>query len=274
MLIESQNRGVIDRKYRELHAQIFSDAAFMGIQAAQDFADLIQTVIRERGHAAVIMATGNSQLWFFSALSKHQEIAWSQVKVMMMDEYVGLPADHPGCLHSFVDKHLSNIFPHDNLFSLSSDAPDPEREMQRYRDLLAQYPPDVCVMGIGENGHLAFNDPPADFAAIQSVHLVRLDDACKRQQVGEGHFPSLESVPNYAYTLTIPALLAAPGLMVVVPEKRKAQAVHNALEGPVDPLCPASILQRQAHALIYLDIESASLLADPAASANLAHKQE
>ncbi len=132
--------------------------------------------------------------------------------------------------------------------------------MARYAALLHEHKPDACVLGIGENGHLAFNDPPADFQTDQALAVVTLDDACRRQQVGEGHFGAMDEVPRQALTLTVPALLAPAHVLVVVPEKRKAVAVQRALEGPVSPDCPASILRTNSHVHLYLDRDSASLL--------------
>ena len=144
---------------------------------------------------------------------------------------------------------------------LEGDAWLPIKECERYAQLLRAQPIDLCCLGIGENGHLAFNDPPvADFNDNRSVKIVRLDEACKRQQVGEGYFPNPESVPSHALTLTIPALCAAKKMICIVPERRKAEAVKAAVRGPVSTECPASILRRQAHCLLFLDAESASLL--------------
>jgi glucosamine-6-phosphate deaminase len=143
---------------------------------------------------------------------------------------------------------------------MRGEAPDVEAELARYAALLKQYPPDACVLGIGENGHLAFNDPPADFYTYAVIHVVTLDEKCRLQQVGEGHFAGLDDVPRQALSLTVPALLAAKRVLAVVPEARKAEAVKAAFEGPVTPQCPASILRTQPHVTVYLDTESAALL--------------
>jgi glucosamine-6-phosphate deaminase len=143
---------------------------------------------------------------------------------------------------------------------MRGDAPDVGAELARYAGLLAAHPPDACVLGIGENGHLAFNDPPADFDTQSAIHVVELDPRCRAQQVGEGHFASLEEVPRRALSLTVPALLAPPHVLAVVPEARKAEAVQAALYGPVSPECPASILRTQPHVTLYLDAESARLV--------------
>ncbi|MFM1770810.1 MAG: hypothetical protein RJA22_3339, partial [Verrucomicrobiota bacterium] len=150
---------------------------------------------------------------------------------------------------------------------IAGEAEEPLTECDRYAALLAAAPVDLCLCGIGENGHLAFNDPPvADFADRRAIKLVKLDEACRRQQVGEGHFASLAEVPQFAYTLTIPALFSARRVLCVVPEHRKARAVADALQGPLATACPASFLRRQAHATLFLDADSASLLANPPVS--------
>ena len=146
------------------------------------------------------------------------------------------------------------------MFGIRGDAPDVAAELARYTALLEEYKPVVCVLGIGENGHLAFNDPPADFTTSQTIHVVNLDETCRRQQVGEGHFAGLDEVPRQAISLTVPALLRPAHVMGLVPEARKARAVQAALEGPVTEHCPASILRTQAHVKLYLDRDSAALL--------------
>src|SRR3954454_17253744 len=155
---------------------------------------------------------------------------------------------HPASFRRYIRDNLTDIVHPRAFFGIEGDAPDVDAELQRYAALLAQYPPDATVMGIGENGHLAFNDPPADFETDEVIRWVELDEACRLQQAGEGHFPTLDDVPSRALSLTIPALLRSRDVLVVVPERRKAPAVKAALEGPVTPNGPASILQRQPHA--------------------------
>jgi glucosamine-6-phosphate deaminase len=176
-----------------------------------------------------------------------------------MDEYLGIADHHPASFRRFLREHVVQKVKPGTCHYLAGDALEAIRESDRYGDLLRAQPIDLCCLGIGENGHLAFNDPPvADFQDPRAVKLVRLDDACRRQQVGEGAFPDLDAVPPYAFTLTIPTLCAARRLVCVVPERRKADAVRRALQGPVDTGCPASILRRQPHATLYLDADSAS----------------
>jgi len=249
------------RRYDQLAVRIYPDGAALGAAAAADLAHILTEAISARGETAIIVATGNSQLRFMEALRQHEEIAWNRVRVFHMDEYCGMSAEHPASFRRYIRENLTDLVKPLAFYGVEGDAPDLQAEMQRYTALLRQYPPAACVMGIGENGHLAFNDPPADFETERTIHLVTLDRACRMQQVGEGHFATLDDVPTQALSLTVPALMSAPRLLVVTPERRKAPAVRAALEGPITPDCPASILRRQAHAVLYLDAESASLLA-------------
>jgi glucosamine-6-phosphate deaminase len=171
-----------------------------------------------------------------------------------------MPETHPASFRRFLNQHIRDGFHPLAMYGIQGDAADTAAEIARYEVLLKHYPPVLCVMGIGENGHLAFNDPPADFQTPKTLHVVTLDEICRRQQVGEGHFAGLDDVPEQALSLTVPALLKPPHVMVLVPEARKAHAVQAALEGAVTELCPASILRTQAHVALYLDRDSAGLL--------------
>lgn len=244
----------------ELRVLVFDNAVALGARVAADLAPILTTSIAARGYASLVVATGNSQRTFMEALRRRDDIAWDKVYVFHMDEYMGLSREHPASFRHSIRQHLTDVVQPRAFFEVAADAADVNAELQRYTQLLAQYPLDATVMGIGENGHLAFNDPPADFSTDMTIHVVVLDEACRRQQVGEGHFPSLNAVPQRALSLTIPALLSAREVLVVVPERRKATAVRAALEGPISPDCPASILQRQSHARLYLDRASSSLL--------------
>jgi glucosamine-6-phosphate deaminase len=235
--------------------------------AAETAAEAIQASIALRGGANVMLATGDSQLAFLAALAAMPDIDWSRVVGFHMDEYVGMPDDHAASFVRYMrERVVARVHPGEFHY-LRGDARDAEAECARYAALLAAHPLDLCCLGIGENGHLAFNDPPvADFEDPQAVKVVDLDDACKRQQVGEGHFPSADAVPPQAMTVTIPALLSARAVLAVVPEARKAVAVRDALEGPISTACPASILQRTPHAIVLLDQDSAALLTSPSSS--------
>ncbi len=249
------------RKHGALAVHVFDTPAALGARAAEELAAIITESIAARGIASIVVATGNSQLEFMSALRRRDDIEWSNVLVFHMDEYLGMSELHPASFRRYIREKLTDVVGPREFFGINGDAPDVAAELRRYTELLKKYPPDACVMGIGENGHLAFNDPPADFTTTETIHLVKLNEACRRQQVGEGHFATVDDVPEQALSLTVPALLSARQLLVVVPERRKAVAVKAALEGPITPDCPASLLQKQPHARLYLDRESSSLLA-------------
>jgi glucosamine-6-phosphate deaminase len=232
----------------------------LGEAAAHNVAATLRAEIARQGEAAIILATGNSQLSFMRHLRQLPEIAWDKISVFHMDEYLGMDEAHPASFRHYIRQNLINHVHPRAFFGMAGDEATAEAEIERYTALLAQHRPCCCVMGIGENGHLAFNDPPADFETRATVHVVQLDHACRQQQVGEGHFANLAAVPMHALSLTIHALLQPPKLFVVVPESRKAKAVADALGGPVSPHCPASILQVCAHAHLYLDEDSSATL--------------
>src|SRR5262245_30636423 len=232
----------------------------LGRAAAADVANVLRDTISSQGEAAIILATGNSQLSFLHALRNMPNIDWDCVTVFQMDEYLGISSHHPASFRRFHRTHLTDIVHPRTFYGIEGDAADVNAEMARYTALLQEHQPVACVMGIGENGHLAFNDPPADFETPNTIHLVTLDEASRRQQVGEGHFSSIDEVPRQALTLTVPALLKPPHVFVVVPERRKARAVKAALEGPITPECPASILRTMSKVKLYLDRDSASLV--------------
>jgi glucosamine-6-phosphate deaminase len=177
-----------------------------------------------------------------------------------MDEYLDMSDEHPASFRRYLREELVDHVHPLAFYGMKGDAADVDAELSRYAALLAEHQPVACVLGIGENGHLAFNDPPADLYTDQDIHIVELDQQCRQQQVNEGHFSTLERVPKQAISLTVPALLKPSHVLAVVPEARKAAPVKAALEGPVTPDCPASILRTQAHAKLYLDRESSSLL--------------
>ena len=232
---------------------------------AQDAASLVhghlQQTIATQGSAACILATGNSQIQFLEVLIALGGVDWSRVTLFHMDEYLGIDANHPASFRRYLRERVEDRVRPRLFHYLAGDASEPLRECERYGELLRAEPIDLCCLGIGENGHLAFNDPPvANFIDPHTVKLVQLDHACRMQQVGEGHFPNLEAVPQYAFTLTIPALCSARKMVCIAPEKRKADAVRAALQGPVSPACPASFLRQQAHCTLLLDTDSASRL--------------
>jgi glucosamine-6-phosphate deaminase len=247
-------------KYEKLPVKIFDTKQILGAAAASDLGTILKARIAETGEAAIILATGNSQLSFLHALRKIEGIFWDKVTIFHMDEYLGMGATHPASFRRFIyEKFVDYVHPK-MFYGIEGETSEIEAELDRYTSLLLDYKPVACVLGIGENGHLAFNDPPADFAAEKDIQIVRLADSARQQQVGEGHFATLEDVPRWAITLTIPALLRPSYILAVVPEGRKGPAVKAALEGKVSSGCPASILRSQPHATLYLDQESASHL--------------
>jgi glucosamine-6-phosphate deaminase len=248
-------------QYGKLAVQVAESNEALGEAAASDFATTVNSELREKGDISVILATGNSQLSFIAALSRRDDIPWSRVSVLHMDEYEGMDDAHPASFRRWMYERLLTFANVKEFHGIRGDHVPVEEEVARYTQLLVDMEPAVCVMGIGENGHLAFNDPPADFQTEKLMHVVELDAACRAQQVGEGHFPSLEETPTSALTLTVPALLRPRSVMVLTPEARKAAAVQRALEGPVTEACPASLLTTIGHARLYLEAESASALA-------------
>lgn len=244
-----------------LTVSVYDNSQLMGQAAADNTATIISDVLARNGAARVIFATGNSQFPFVDALRKIQGIDWSQVTVFHMDEYAGMSPNHPASFRRWIHERIEETLHPKAVHYLNGDAPDLEAECRRYEGLLREAPVDLVCMGIGENGHIAFNDPPvADFRDPVWVKVVELDDACRMQQVGEGHFAGLEDVPAQALSLTIPALLSPTSIQVVVPDARKAEAVRNTLQGPISEACPASILRKQPHATLFLDHESFSLI--------------
>jgi glucosamine-6-phosphate deaminase len=244
----------VDRMTVFLHP----DAAALGRAAADAAASALRRAVAERGVAHAMFATGNSQLTFVDALVHGTpDIPWSDIVVFHMDEYVGAGPDHPaGFKHWIRERIVDHVRP--RAAHYLDGLADPRVESARYSALLGLHPLDLCCLGIGENGHLAFNDPPvADFADPLVVKVVELDPACRRQQVNEGHFPSLADVPAEAITVTIPALLVATTVLAIVPEARKAEPVRTAVTGPVSTACPASILRTQPQVSLHLDPGSA-----------------
>ena len=248
-------------RFESPRVAVHDDVASLARAAADDASAVIARAVDERGVANAMFATGNSQLAFVDELMARRDVDWSRLVVFHMDEYLGMGPDHPASFVRWIRERIVDRVHPLAAHLIDGTAADAAAECARYTALLREHPLDLCCMGIGENGHLAFNDPPvADFDDPADVKVVALDDACRRQQVGEGHFASLADVPTHALTVTIPALLRARAVLVIVPEARKADAVRAALEGPVTTACPASVLRRQPHVRLYLDRESTGLL--------------
>lgn len=249
-----------ERTYGALPVIIGGSTAEIAEAAAADFAAAARGAIAERGDISVILATGNSQLAFVAALGERDDIAWDRITVLHMDEYLGMSEEHPASFRRWMQERVVEPLRPRHFDGVRGDHVPVEEELDRYDRLLREDPPAICVMGIGENGHLAFNDPPADFDTEDLVRVVEMDEVSRAQQVGEGHFPSLAETPRHAISLTVPALLAPTDVFVLVPEARKAVAVQKALEGPVTASVPASVLREHPHVRVYLDAESSSLL--------------
>ena len=221
----------------------------------------LQDVLARQGAAAAILATGNSQIQFLDELIRLGGVDWSRLTLFHMDEYLGLSGEHPASFRRYMRERVERRMKPRVFHYLEGDAEQPVEECERYAKLLRAQPIDLCCLGVGENGHIAFNDPPvADFNDPRAVKIVKLDLKCRQQQVGEGHFPSIDAMPQYALTLTIPTLCSAKKMLCIVPETRKAQAVKDMLQGPIGTACPASWLRKQAQATVFLDSDSASLL--------------
>lgn len=240
--------------------QVYPSRASLGVAAAERAAVIIAHAIEEHGRARVIAATGNSQLPLVEALVT-QPVDWKSVELFHMDEYAGMSAQHPASFRLWIRTRLAEKVHPLKTHYLEGDATDLDSEIARYSRLLNEAPIHLAFVGFGENGHIAFNDPPvADFHDPATVKKVSLDEPCRKQQAGEGHFPDLASVPREAVTITCTGLFRANAWVCCVPEQRKAEAVRNALEGPISEACPASLVRRHPNASVYLDAESASLL--------------
>jgi len=244
--------------------QFVSDPAALGRVAADFGASIIRSALKAHGHANVIVATGASQLAMLEVLVKAPDIDWSRITVFHLDEYIGLPQSHSASFRRYLQERFVQHLPQAPEFvPVDGDAPDLEQELMRLNLLLAGRTVDLCFAGIGENGHLAFNDPPADFEIDSPYIAVDLDDACRRQQFGEGWFKSMDEVPRRAISMSVRQIMRSRVLLLTVPDLRKAAATRAAIEGPVQPSCPASIVQRHAHCMIFLDPAAASLLTRP-----------
>jgi glucosamine-6-phosphate deaminase len=247
--------------YDQLPVAIYRTNQDLGRAAALQARRLINEAISTKGEANIILATGNSQLTFLTALRSRPELDWSKVRIFHMDEYLGLDPQHPASFPLFLRRHFLDFIGPKAFYPIPSQPPDVDQACRDYTTLLKTYPTDMVAMGWGENGHIAFNDPPyALFNDPAWVKVVQLAEASRRQQVGEGHFRTLAEVPTQAITLTIPALLAPRAILCIVPEARKAEAVRACLTEPVSEERPGSILRQVSHARLYLDEESAGLL--------------
>lgn len=248
------------RQYDECIANILEDAAAVGKAAADDVALRIQRILDCHGTARIIFATGASQFSFLEALIE-KPLDWSRIHAFHLDEYLGLPESHPASFRKYLRERLFDRVNPAQVHLLDGTAEDAGAECQRYARLLLEDEIHLACIGIGENGHIAFNDPPvADFQDSHWVKVVELDAACRQQQLGEGWFPTLDDVPTHALTLTIPAIMRSQAISCVAPDERKSDAVQRALLGPIETACPASILRQHGNATLWLDQDAASKL--------------
>ena len=248
-----------------MKVEVFDSKSELGVAAAHHAAAIIRAAIDERGAARVVAATGASQFEFLDALVGEEGIDWGQVVFFHLDEYVGLPESHPASFRRYLKERLAERVRPGAFHFIDGEAPDPREECRRLAELILRREVDVAFVGVGENGHLAFNDPPADFETDEPYLVVDLDEACRRQQVGEGWFASLDEVPRRAISMSIRQILKARRVICVVPDGRKAPAVKDCLESEVSPQYPASALRQHEGATAYLNHESASLLTNHAA---------
>lgn len=242
-----------------MNVRLLSDKILLGRVAAAQAATLIRRAVAARGAARILVATGGSQFEFLDALTQTRDLPWEQVEMFHLDEYVGLSPKHPASFCRYLRERFIDRTGIRRFHLLDGEA-DPERTRRTVGALLAAEPVDVAFAGIGENGHLAFNDPPADFASEEPYLIVGLDEACRRQQVGEGWFSGIDAVPKRAISISVRQLLKAKSILCCVPDSRKAEAVKRCLEGPISPAAPASILRTHPDATVYLDPLSAALL--------------
>lgn len=253
-----------------MEIQVFDSKQELGRAAAERAAAAIAEAVAGRGEARVIAATGASQFEFLDALTATPGVAWGRVEMFHLDEYVGMSDTHPASFRRYLrERIVERVHPRAFHF-LAGDAEDPLAECRRVGTLIARAPIDAAFVGIGENGHLAFNDPPADFETEEPYLVVELDEPCRRQQMGEGWFETLEDVPRRAISMSIRQILKAREILCVVPDARKARAVHECLDGEVTPMHPSSILQSHPRTTIYLDRDSASLLRRPRTQSGVA----
>jgi glucosamine-6-phosphate deaminase len=239
--------------------KVFEEKKDLGRAAAEQAAASIRNAIRDSGRARIIAATGASQFDFLEVLTKAEDIDWRRVEMFHLDEYIGLPMSHPASFRRYLRERLIQKTGIANYHLLDGET-DPSAAIRSANEAIAAAPIDIAFVGIGENGHLAFNDPPADFETEEPYLIVNLDQACRLQQVGEGWFANISETPKQAISMSIRQILKAKEILAVVPDSRKAKAVKACLEGEISPMAPASILRRHENTTVYLDKNSAALL--------------
>ena len=238
---------------------VFPDKKSLATSAAAKAADALRSSIEQRGLARIIAATGAAQFEFLELLTQTSDIDWSKVEMFHLDEYIGISADHPASFRKFLLERLINKTGIKRYHLLDGDQ-DPPKVIAALTAEIRKAPIDVAFVGIGENGHLAFNDPPADFETGEAYIVVELDDACRRQQLGEGWFKTIDDVPRRAISMTVRQVLKAEQILAIVPDTRKAPAIAKCFGGEITPMAPASILRTHPNTVLYLDVNSAALL--------------
>ena len=255
---------IVSAKYYQvgsMKVEVHPTSQAAGAAAARAAAKALIELAKAHDSIGVVFATGASQIETLKELTDIANLPWNKILGFHMDEYVGIAEDHPASFRRYLRERLTEKVKMKVFLEIDGSAPDPERTAREYAAEIRSAVPQLCLLGIGENGHLAFNDPPiADFKDPVDVKIVELDAACRQQQTAEGWFTSVEQVPQYAITLTIPALLRVPRLIVSVPGKRKAQIVRRAFTESISTACPATILRTHPDATVYLDLESADEL--------------
>ncbi len=245
----------------KLTVKIMPTRKEMGEVSAKDIKEKIKELLSKKEQINMIFAAAPSQNDVLKSLVEDNSIEWNRINAYHMDEYIGLDKNAPQGFGNFLKAHIFGLVNFKSVNYIDISTTNPDLEAQRYEKLLKENPTDIVVMGIGENGHIAFNDPPvADFNDKRLVKPVKLDEICRQQQVNDGCFNSIDEVPTHAMTLTVPALVSAPYLFCIVPAPTKAKAVYETLNGTIDEHCPASILRKQDNAILYLDGDSSKLL--------------
>lgn len=257
----SPGRDAMHRVSGNLNIRIYETRQQMGLAAAEIAGQKITELLGSQAFVNIIFAAAPSQNEFLEALVQSKAIDWCRINAFHMDEYIGLPAGDKRAFASFLNGKIFSRLPFSSVNYINGNAVDIQQECDRYAKLLAKNPPDIVCMGIGENGHIAFNDPPvADFKDPSTVKIVELDTQCRQQQVNDKCFDAFDDVPAHAITLTVPALTSGKYIYCMVPGEKKASAVFNTLNGEISERCPASILREHEHAVLFLDKDSAAFL--------------
>ena len=243
-----------------MEIKIFETKEELGEAAAKEAARILKTAIESRGEAVFVAATGKSQFEFLESLTSMGSIDWSRTTMFHLDEYLGISENHPASFRKYLKERLINKVHPGAVYLINGDAKDPELECDRISRIIAQKEIDVAFVGIGENGHLAFNDPPADFNTDKPYIIVELNEECRKQQVGEGWFKNIDEVPTRAISMSINQIMKSKNIICTVPGSRKANAVKESLEGDISPYHPASILRKHKSVFMFLDKDSAKLI--------------